>query len=171
MINSFKGKNRFLSNFYASRIEFRFPIFPPSFHVVSPVLAVANTVEHGYQASKSVHLDEAFAILTISTPGKAKRGGRNCVMRSDWEDVKLSVMHSLVWNKFKTHEDLRQLLLDTDGHELVEGNTWGDTFWGVCNGVGENHLGKILMDVRDLFQYSDYVDELVDRVVPIGNNS
>lgn len=32
--------------------------------------------------------------------------------------------------------------------ELIEGNTWGDRIWGVCDGVGENRLGKILMRVR-----------------------
>ena len=33
--------------------------------------------------------------------------------------------------------------------ELVEGNTWGDKVWGVCDGVGENNLGKTLMRIRD----------------------
>ena len=31
---------------------------------------------------------------------------------------------------------------------LIEGNDWGDTFWGMTDGEGENHLGKILMRVR-----------------------
>ena len=38
--------------------------------------------------------------------------------------------------------------------ELIEGNTWHDTFWGVDlkTGEGENHLGKILMALRKDFQ-------------------
>ena len=40
-------------------------------------------------------------------------------------------------------------IVDTEDMELIEGNSWGDTFWGVCDGVGENNLGKVLMRVRD----------------------
>jgi len=60
-----------------------------------------------------------------------------------------------VREKFK-QEDLKQMLLDTGDQELVEGNTWNDTFWGVCRGEGQNNLGKILMKVRmELRQQSD----------------
>ena len=45
--------------------------------------------------------------------------------------------------------EYRQRLLDTGDRELIEGNTWGDRFWGVCRGEGENKLGRILMRVRD----------------------
>ena len=45
--------------------------------------------------------------------------------------------------------ELGNKLLETGNQELVEGNTWGDIFWGVCNGKGQNWLGKILMMVRD----------------------
>ena len=164
MIDSFSGKYRFLSNFYKSPIEFSFPLI--SVHgeeEMSPIIAVANTVEHGYQASKSNRLDEAYAILTMSTPGKAKRGGRNCSLRSDWESIKLKVMHTLVWEKFSTHEYLKNLLLETGDHELIEGNTWGDKFWGVCDGEGENHLGKILMDTRECLSYAEYANSLAER--------
>jgi predicted NAD-dependent protein-ADP-ribosyltransferase YbiA (DUF1768 family) len=47
--------------------------------------------------------------------------------------------------KFIQNEDLRKLLLDTGTSELIEDNNWHDTFWGVCNGVGANKLGEILM--------------------------
>jgi predicted NAD-dependent protein-ADP-ribosyltransferase YbiA (DUF1768 family) len=56
-------------------------------------------------------------------------------------------MEDLSRQKF-SHPELRQKLLDTGSCTLVEGNTWGDTFWGVCDGVGENHLGKLLMTIR-----------------------
>ncbi len=51
-------------------------------------------------------------------------------------------------SKFTRHFDLREKLLATGDRKLVEGNTWGDTFWGVCRGNGKNHLGKILMKIR-----------------------
>lgn len=61
--------------------------------------------------------------------------------------MKLGVMLELVQKKF--HPIFMQnRLLATDNAELVEGNYWGDRFWGVCKGEGENHLGKILMRVR-----------------------
>ena len=69
-------------------------------------------------------------------------------IRKDWDDVKLDVMLWGIREKFK-NEDLRQLLMETGEEELVEGNWWGDKFWGVSNGEGENHLGKILMRVRE----------------------
>lgn len=58
-------------------------------------------------------------------------------------------MHDLVLRKFTAHPDLTELLLVTGDAELIEGNTWGDTTWGVCRGKGENLLGKILMAVRE----------------------
>jgi hypothetical protein len=44
------------------------------------------------------------------------------------------------------------LLLDTSDKVLIEENNWNDTFWGVCNGVGENNLGRLLMQVRGEIQ-------------------
>ena len=43
---------------------------------------------------------------------------------------------------------LTELLLSTEDSSLVEGNDWNDKFWGVCQGKGLNHLGRILMKVR-----------------------
>ena len=71
-------------------------------------------------------------------------------LRADWEDVKLSIMEDIVRAKFTQNEDLKQLLLATGDLVLEEGNTWHDTFWGVDvkTQEGENHLGRILMRVR-----------------------
>jgi predicted NAD-dependent protein-ADP-ribosyltransferase YbiA (DUF1768 family) len=63
-------------------------------------------------------------------------------------DVKVKLMFVLVTEKFKQNPELKQKLLETGNQELIEGNTWNDTFWGVCNGQGQNWLGKILMLVR-----------------------
>ena len=57
-------------------------------------------------------------------------------------------MFDLVLEKFKQNPELKQKLLETGNQELIEGNTWNDTFWGVCNGQGQNWLGKILMLAR-----------------------
>ena len=76
-------------------------------------------------------------------------------MRPDWESVKIDFMRYLVWNKFSTHEDLKLRLLDTADAELIEGNNWGDAFWGVCNGRGQNWLGRILMETREKLRQSN----------------
>lgn len=56
---------------------------------------------------------------------------------------------------------LQAKLLETGNEELVEGNYWGDTFWGVCRGRGENHLGKLLMKVRTYYKNQKAVSSLV----------
>ena len=63
-------------------------------------------------------------------------------------------MFDIVLSKFASNPVLKNLLLDTNNEELVEGNTWNDTYWGACNGRGQNHLGKILMKVRSLLKES-----------------
>jgi len=65
-----------------------------------------------------------------------------------WDGAKLGIMAQLVVQKFTNNAVLAQRLHDTGDAELIEGNTWGDTFWGICKGKGENHLGRILMEVR-----------------------
>jgi len=133
-IVQFRGPTRWLSNFGDSVIKTNDGITYP-------------TVEHAYQAQKTLDLDERRCIAELPTPGKARRAGQKLKLRGDWEELKLAIMYQIIDIKF-TDGSLRQKLLDTGTAELVEGNTWGDRFWGVRNGVGENHLGRILMKVR-----------------------
>lgn len=104
--------------------------------------------EHAYVAGKTLDLAVRERIRQEPSPYKIKRFGRQLTIRPDWDAVKLGWMELLVQEKFTVHEPLKGLLLETDGIELVERNTWNDRFWGQCHGVGENHLGKILMRVR-----------------------
>ena len=85
--------------------------------------------------------------LSLS-PSDAKRLGRRVRLRNDWEDVKDKVMYDICIAKFMQNKNLAQLLIETGDATLIEGNTWGDRVWGVCDGVGENRLGKILMQIR-----------------------
>jgi N-glycosidase YbiA len=134
-IAKFDGDYRFLSNFYLSIIE----IDGATYH----------TVEHAYQAMKTLNRVERAKIRALPSPADAKRAGKRLTLRQDWERVKVPIMTLLVSEKFWTNERLADLLLETGDAELVEGNTWGDRFWGVSGGKGENHLGRILMFVRD----------------------
>lgn len=134
-ISSFTGPYRFLSNFYPCNIIFDNLTFP--------------SVEHAYQASKAINKSDKIQILNAETPGEAKKLGSKIQVRDDWEEVKLYIMDRLVTQKFY-REPFRSKLLSTKPLELIEGNTWGDTFWGICNDKGENHLGKLLMRIRDM---------------------
>lgn len=129
MIDSFSGPYRFLSNFYDR--------------------APGPTVEHLFQAAKTTDREWKEAILSASTPAFAKKLGRQAPMRPDWEDVKLGVMRDLLTTKFWAGTSYAIALLATGDEQLIEGNTWGDTYWGVCDGVGQNWLGRLLMEVRD----------------------
>jgi ribA/ribD-fused uncharacterized protein len=133
-ITSFSGEYRWLSNFYRCNVILDDIIYP--------------SVEHAYQAAKTLNLRDRELIRRKPTAGMAKRYGKIVVMRPDWNDVRLAIMEDLVRQKFLT-SSMERLLLSTGDAELIEGNYWGDTFWGVCRGVGENHLGKILMKIRE----------------------
>lgn len=129
-IETFDGEYRFLSNFYPS-VVYGYP-----------------TVEHAYQAMKSLDPVYKDAIRTCGPPGRAKKLGQQAVLRKDWNDIKLDIMEELVRIKFDSHPVLKGMLLATSDAYLEEGNYWGDTYWGVCRGTGLNHLGLILMQIR-----------------------
>lgn len=67
-----------------------------------------------------------------------------------WDTVKTVIMYDLLKQKFGK-EPFKTKLLNTGDAKLVEGNWWNDTYWGVCNGVGENRLGILLMLVREYY--------------------
>lgn len=117
------------------------------------------TAEHLYQALKGKHdyYLEWFTDPNMS-PAEAKKLGREIKKRPDWNTVKLSIMREVVLLKFRQNEDLAYQLVCTGTEELVEGNWWGDRFWGVDE-YGENHLGKILMDVRSLLRVNQSNNE------------
>ncbi len=133
-IDSFSGTNRFLSNFYPAIV-----LLDDMEHA---------TVEHAYQAAKTLSLLGRELIRTAPSAAAAKRLGKEAELRTDWPVVKQAVMLDLLRQKFR-HSHLRELLDATGCAELVEGNHWGDTFWGVCRGKGLNWLGRLLMQVRD----------------------
>lgn len=138
-IGEFTGEWRFLSNFYASPLTIEGITYP--------------TVEHAFQAGKTLNVDQRLAVSKCRTAAEAKRMGRTVTMRADWDTARVKVMTRLVGLKFRDPQ-LRAQLLATGDTELVEGNAWNDTFWGVCRGRGENHLGKILMQIRDYYRTS-----------------
>ncbi len=140
MINSFRGEYRFLSNFHPSKVILSCTNTDHPYSVIFP------TVENAYQAAKNIDEAQWSKFINIP-PGKAKGTGRKLDIRPDWEVVKVGIMEELLEQKFRFPE-LRDKLLATKNQELIEGNWWGDTFWGVCKGEGQNILGKLLMKIR-----------------------
>ena len=81
-------------------------------------------------------------------PLTAKKKGKTIPLREGWDGIREQVMYEVCKAKFLQNQDILEKLLQTGDEELVEGNHWGDTFWGACKGEGENKLGKILMRIR-----------------------
>lgn len=129
---TFEGVNRYLSNFYPSKVWLNGHEFP--------------TVENAYQYAKAKD-DSRVEEFINSSPGAVKRLGRKIEVREDWEEIKMAVMRELLSQKFGSGS-MRERLLGTFPGALIEGNHWNDQFWGVCNGVGQNHLGRLLMEIR-----------------------
>ena len=137
MIDEFKGKYYFLSNFYNAPVMFEGLFYKNN--------------EAAFQSAKIKDIEHRKQFCELES-SIAKRKGRNVLLRNDWEDIKEKIMYQCINDKFIRNPDLKQKLLDTENEELVEGNTWNDTYWGVCRGRGKNMLGKILMRVRQELQ-------------------
>src|SRR5574342_617739 len=132
-ITEFRNEYYFLSNFYPINILFNGFVFPSS--------------EHAYQAFKAANRSDFEKKRLAKTPAIAKRLGRTVKMVKGFEGQKINLMKEILRVKFHIPE-MKELLLATGEKELIESNTWNDTFWGMCNGKGYNHLGKLLMQVR-----------------------
>lgn len=134
VINSFRGKYAFLSNFHEAPVIYK-------------GIRYLNN-EAAFQAQKCITEDEKSEFTQLSA-SKSKRLGRCVKLRPDWEEVKEQCMYEIVLAKFTQNDDLRVKLLETGDSYLEEGNNHGDRIWGTVNGEGKNLLGKILMKVRE----------------------
>lgn len=136
IIDSFTGDYSFLSNFYSCKINYN-------------GFSYLNT-EAAFQAQKTLDRDIQKQFTNLN-PSQAKKLGRKIPLRKDWEEIKDTVMYEVCKVKFNIPE-LKEKLIATQDAQLVEGNTWNDHYWGVCNGYGKNQLGKILMKIREELQ-------------------
>lgn len=140
-ITSFRGPYMFLSNFYRVWITYEGIAYPTS--------------EHAYQAAKTANPLVRASIAALREARDAKRYGADMQkgraqgpFRPEFHSIKLQIMLDILRIKFSIPM-LREKLLETEDRLLEEGNWWGDTYWGVSKGVGENHLGRLLMQVRE----------------------
>ena len=155
-IDKFSGEYEFLSNMYLCNVVYNGITYKCS--------------EAAYQAQKCPELAPRFSDLNGYV---AKKLGRQVNIRPDWDEVKLRVMAEIVFQKFTQNKELAEKLLLTGDAELVEGNYWGDTYWGICtnrtyDGVGTNYLGKILMCVRSILKMNSqqYREAIYKTPVP-----
>lgn len=134
-IDRFRGSYSFLSNFYMTPVQYRRIEYVSS--------------EHAYQAAKAEHEDDHDWIAESPTPGKAKRRGGAIDLRPGWNQDRVQVMYDILKDKFAPGSRLAGRLDATGDRELIEGNTWGDAFWGVDEiKGGRNVLGYVLMQIR-----------------------
>lgn len=132
-ILEFRGPTRWLSNYHEEPVWFEGVRYP--------------TNEHAFQAAKTLDLEQRKLIQNCATPAQARQMGQLVSIRPDWDWFRLDVMLDLNRQKFIS-DPLRSQLIGTGQAWLEEGNRHGDRFWGTMDGVGENRLGRILMQVR-----------------------
>lgn len=136
MIDSFRGKNRFLSNFHMTPVTVDGLTYPSS--------------EHAYMAQKC---DDPYWKTRCQNPKVTakdiKKASYTVKLVPNWDNNRLEQMEKVLTAKFTQNDHLQRLLVDTADQELIEGNAHKDTFWGVCEGIGENHLGNLLMKIRE----------------------
>jgi ribA/ribD-fused uncharacterized protein len=160
MIDKFEGRYRFLSNFYPCKIEYQGIKYPS---VENFYVAMKVNDQQLINGTYYTPGDFREMIARITNPAEVKKLGSKVKLRTGWDEKKLEVMNWAVRQKFKD-ETLAELLLSTEDQELIEGNWWKDYFWGVCNGKGENHLGKILMEVREELKLSNQKPSIEDII-------
>ena len=161
MIDNFRGEYAFLSNFYDAPVEYN-------------GLSFRNS-EAAFQAQKTIDEIERVQFTSLDA-SNSKRLGRAVTLREDWEKVKIQVMYEICYAKFTQNPELGEKLVATGDEVLIEGNTWNDKFWGVCNGQGMNQLGKILMTIRTKLGFNaqrikgEIVNWIRDTFQENGNN-
>jgi len=141
-ITRFVGVHGFASNFHLRQVVWRGIKY--------------RSGEHAYNAAKTRNRRARLRIAAAATPKRAKRMGRRMPLRRGWECARQSIMREILLAKFTQSPDLAAALLATGDALLVEGNTWHDNYWGCCYcprekcaEPGKNHLGRMLMDLRD----------------------
>jgi ribA/ribD-fused uncharacterized protein len=127
----FRNENWFMSNMYPCNIKWKGKVY--------------KSVETIFQMEKCAREEDREKFVMLNG-FEAKKLGRRVILRNDWHDVRVDIMRDILIAKFDG--ELHNKLLTIKG-EIVEDNNWGDRMWGRCNGVGENMLGKLLMELRD----------------------
>lgn len=155
MIDRFRGDYFFLSNMYVVENQ-----------LVTPDGIQVPTSEHYYMSTRFHNKLPRIAVaMAMAEEGDtrpyaqgaaAKRAAHDLInqgkLHFDQPHERVMLMQRAVLEKFSKNPDIAQQLLETGDEILVEGNTWGDRFWGVDpigSGDGLNMLGRVLMATRE----------------------
>lgn len=150
VVTEFRDEYFFLSNFYMQPFEWRGIEFTSGEHAFSFAKGFCGL---GTDPELQAHFD---GVLNAPRPGVAKGLGRSLKIDvAQWDANKVQWMREIVHAKFLTGTGLAGKLINTGAMMLVEGNDWGDTFWGRCNGKGFNTLGVLLMEERGYWLKGD----------------
>jgi hypothetical protein len=135
MINKFKDEYSWLSNFAHCQVSVNGAVYP--------------SVEHAYQSAKNNDHSWKRYCQTETDPAKVKKESRKVSLVPGWDSYKVQIMKDLINQKFE-QQPYKNALINTGDLYIQEGNTWGDTFWGVDlrSDRGKNILGKLIMDKR-----------------------
>jgi len=166
MINKFEGRYRFLSNFYPCEIEHQGIKYPS---VENFYVAMKVNDQQLINGKYYTPGDFREMIALVKNPAEVKKIGSKVKLRSNWDEKKLEVMNWAVRQKFKNNPELKEMLINTSNQDIVEGNYWHDVYWGICTcdkcgDKGQNHLGKILMEVRDELTPRNQRPSLEDQI-------
>lgn len=134
-IKGFFGEYRWLSNYYSCKVFYKGREFTSS--------------EAAYQSAKQTD-PEIVSFFQTLTGKESKEASRHYSIPPDWDDIKTAIMYEILYDKFTRNSELKEKLIATGDRYLEETNWWGDEYWGVCKGKGENVLGKILMKIRSM---------------------
>jgi hypothetical protein len=109
------------------------------------------TSEHAYHAEKFDDIDIKKQIMDALSAHDAMKIAQNNEesYRKNWNEIKLGVMKEILRAKVEQHPYVKKKLIESADKELIE-NSWRDSYWGWGpDKDGENHLGKLWMEVRD----------------------
>jgi ribA/ribD-fused uncharacterized protein len=119
------------------------------------------TAEHAYQAGKARKPEVRDWILSAPSPALAAMAAHGLYtwdVTPNWAEIKFDRMRQVLRAKFDQHSDLRQILLGTGAARLVEAgsvNNAVNRLWGEVNGIGQNMLGVMLMEIRDALRKTE----------------
>lgn len=139
MIHEFRGAYNFLSNFYSTPVLFRGVVYVSS--------------EHAYMSAKSDDPQwKEYCVNPNVSASDVKENSKHIRYVDNWHTLKFQIMEECLRSKFE-NPILREKLLATGNQNIQEGNYWNDRIWGVdlsvTPNIGENHLGRLLMKIRD----------------------
>lgn len=125
------------SNYSSFQIEWKGKLYPTSEHVYHSEKFDDENLKEQIRNTRSAH----------DSPKTAEANKDK--YRKNWSEIKVRIMKEILLAKVAQHPYIKKKLLESSDKELIE-DSWRDDFWGWGpNKDGENHLGKLWMEIRE----------------------